>query len=105
MTLRTTPAAIEDVAYLADQLEIDRAGRGARFLAAYRTAAENIERFPQMYPDAGDGLPGLEIRNALLDRFEYRVVYLVRETEAVIVAVTHARRRSGSWHSRVTELD
>jgi plasmid stabilization system protein ParE len=105
MTLRVVPAANEDVAALADRLELARAGWGAKFLADYRTAAESVERFPQMFPLVDDGVAGLDIRHALLDRFELRVVYVVRDTEAVIVAVVHARRRGGSWHTRLTELD
>jgi hypothetical protein len=33
------------------------------------------------------------------------VVYAIWKGEAVIVAVAHARRRSGNWHTRLTELD
>ena len=105
MNLRTTPSADADVATLAAQLESVWPGRGARFLAAYRNAAENIELFPQMYSLTEDGVPGVEVRNAPLERFELRIVYVVRESEAVIVAVTHGRRAAGLWHDRLTEAN
>jgi plasmid stabilization system protein ParE len=103
MTLRTTPGADNDVSELAAHLEIQRTGRGTRFLSDYRTAAENIERFPQMYPLVDDEVPGVEVRNAILERFELRVLYVIRQTEAVIIAVVHGRRMAASWHDRLSD--
>jgi len=105
MIVRVIPLADGDINTLADELEENRRGQGAKFLTAYRAAAESIEQFPQMYPEVEDGVPGLEIRNAILVKFELRVIYAIWKGEAVIVAVIHARRRSDSWQSRLTELD
>ena len=64
--------------------------------------AENIERFPRVYAVAEDAPQGLEIRHAILERFEVRVIYHIRRDEAMIVAAWVARRRPGTWHFRVT---
>jgi hypothetical protein len=104
MILRTTPAADEDVAYLADHLEVARPGYGSLFLTDYRKALQNIELFPQMYPEVDDGVAGLEIRNAILTRFDLRVVYVILPAEAVILATVHSRRHPTSWHYRLSDL-
>lgn len=104
MTLHTTPAAEGDLAYYAARLEAARAGQGVKLFRAYRDVAEAIERFPQMYPTVEDAVEGVEVRNALLGRFELRAIYVVRDTDAVVVAVAHARRLGGSWHGRLTDL-
>jgi len=104
MRVRTTHATNLDVVLLANKQEDDRAGRGLKFLDNYRTTVENIERFPQMYSEVEDGIPGLEIRNAILERFELRVFSVLLEDEAVIVAVIHARRRPRIWHYRINDL-
>ena len=40
-----------------------------------------------------------------MERFEYRVIYVVRDEEVVVVAVIHARRRAGFWLHRLDELN
>ncbi len=41
----------------------------------------------------------LEIRRALLARFPYALVFLVREDEVRVLAVAHAKRRPGTGAS------
>jgi hypothetical protein len=40
-------------------------------------------------------------RTYLLQRFPFSVVYRVEARRILIVAVAHARRRPGSWKSRI----
>lgn len=65
---------------------------------------DTIGRFPQLYSPVEDGLPPHEIRNALFDHFDYRVIYTVRPDEAVVLTVTHTSRRPRHWHHRLDEL-
>jgi plasmid stabilization system protein ParE len=103
MTLRTTPAADGDIEHRAEQLELKRTGRGAKFLREYRAVIDKLALFPRMYPAVEDDVPDLEVRNAILEHFKLRVVYVVRETETVIIAVDHTSRGSSTWHSRLTD--
>jgi toxin ParE1/3/4 len=69
-------------------------GRGAGHSAAHRRA-------PRSFPRLQDVDATLEIRRALLARFPYALVFLVREDEVRVLAVAHAKRRPGYWLSRV----
>jgi mRNA-degrading endonuclease RelE of RelBE toxin-antitoxin system len=44
------------------------------------------------------------VRKARLRTFKYNVIYVIDDTEVVIVAVAHYRRRPGYWHSRLATL-
>jgi hypothetical protein len=41
-------------------------------------------------------------RKFVLQRFPFNIFYLSRETEIVVVAVAHQKRRPGYWSSRAT---
>lgn len=103
MTTRTLASAETDLAAAADKLELARRGVGARFLQAYYSTFATIQRFPQLYSLVADGVPGLEIRNAILERYGHRVVYPVRPYEVVILAVAHTSRRPEHWHRRLDD--
>lgn len=55
---------------------------------------------PRSFPRVQD-IRRFEIRRALLARFPYAVVFLVREHELRVVAVAHAKRRPDYWLRRV----
>lgn len=99
--VRALEAAEEDLLLAADRLETDRRGWGGRLLAAYRRAVETAEQHARLFPTVDDPVPGYECRNAILERYNYRVVYAVLPTELLVVAVHHTSRRPGSWHRRV----
>ena len=66
-------------------------------LAAIRKIGEN----PRMHPLVEDGIPGREIREFFIERFEQRVIYVVTGDDALVVTIVHASRRPGSWHRRM----
>ena len=71
-------------------------GRGDRFAVAVERAllaiAESPLAFPLLYePD---------IRSAKVERFPYRVVYILVEENIDILAVAHAKRRPAYWRRR-----
>ena len=103
MTVRTLVPADDEMNAVVDDLEYHRRGTGKRFLAAFRQVYSNVERFPQMYSLVDDDFPGYEVRNAIVERFHYRVIYLVRPDELVILAVAHTSRRPGHWHGRLDD--
>lgn len=95
MTTWALDAVEDDLDAITRYLEQQRSGTSFRFLDAYNQAFDTIRRFPQFYPLVEDDHPPHEVRNAVLHPFDYRVVYLVRPAEAVILAVTHTSRRPG----------
>ncbi len=104
MIVRTLDSANGDIIAVARSINRERIGWGDRFFNEYQRIAELIERYPQLYSPVEDGLPPHEIRNAIFARFDYRLIYVVRADEAVILAVTHTSRRPRHWHHRLDEL-
>jgi plasmid stabilization system protein ParE len=81
--------------------EARRQGLGSEFLDEVEATLPLIGRRPGSFPRLEDVHPALEIRRALLPRFPYALVFLVREEEVRVLAVAHAKRRPGYWLSRV----
>ena len=101
MNVRVLDPAEDDLRHAARRLESERSGIGWELIASFREAMEQVERFPRFYPLVDDPLPILEVRQALLGRFRYRAVFVVSESETVVIAICHTSRRPGSWHDRI----
>jgi plasmid stabilization system protein ParE len=104
MNVRYLSAASDDVVETTARIEL-RSGLGDDFRTEVRRAVAAIGGNPQLYPRTEDGPDEPENREYFIARFQYRVIYALWKGEAVIVAVVHARRRPGSWQTRLTELD
>lgn len=70
--------------------------RAVAFDAAYELVEHRIAEHPEWFPEVEPG-----IRRALIRRFRYSVFFIVRENEALIVAVAHQHRRPGYWKDRL----
>lgn len=81
--------------------EARRPGLGGDFLDEVEATLPLIGSRPRSFPRLEDVDESLEIRRAMLSRFPYAVVFLVREVEVRVLAVAHAKRRPGYWLSRV----
>lgn len=103
MTVRELSNVAAELDRISSHLESERRGRGLKFLRAFHAAVAQIRQFPQIYSLADDGLPPHEVRNAILERFDYRVVYLVRPDEVVLLTVAHTSRRPEHWHRRLAD--
>ena len=75
-------------------------GLGDEFLDALAAALELIE-------ERGDSLPRLEtfhsrrnVRRYTTLRFPFHVIFEIRETEILVIAVAHARRKPNYWARR-----
>lgn len=66
------------------------------FAHAVDNAVSRIAAAPGKYPPAEYGT-----RKLVLQRFPFNIFYLADESEVVIVAVAHQKRRPGYWGSRV----
>jgi len=70
-------------------------GLGAAFLEAVQRAISRIETHPGIGTRLADQRDTLRV---LVTGFPYQVVYILRPTEAVVVAIAHLKRRPGYWH-------
>ncbi len=81
--------------------EARRSGLGKELLDEIDATLPLIGSRPQSFPRLQDVSATHEIRRALLARFPYAIVFLVRPEELRVLAVAHAKRRRGYWLSRI----
>lgn len=67
-------------------------GLGFEFARAVDVAVERIRRMPLTYPAMEGGF-----RHLMTRKFPYSVIYKTTESEIIVVACFHHRRRPGSW--------
>jgi toxin ParE1/3/4 len=76
--------------------DLQRPGLGERFERELLKVVTTIEQRPLI----GTPLTGL-VRLLRLETFRYNVIYVIEDSEALIVAVPHHRRRPGYWIARL----
>ena len=97
-TLTILPLAHQDLDDAYKWYQRQRTGLGIEFLAAvYDKLVEARER-PTSFPEVSDHPPH---RRAIVDRFNYKVVYLASDDEITVVAVYHPSRDPAVWHDRI----
>jgi plasmid stabilization system protein ParE len=95
--VRFSEPASDELAEAVHWYETRRAGLGGDFFDAVVAAVTLIETSPEIGQTIStDG----RTRRTLVARFPYHVVYRLRPTEIVIVAVAHLKRRPGYWKNR-----
>jgi plasmid stabilization system protein ParE len=85
----------ETIAYL----DLQRENLGNRF----EQELEASVNFVTEHPLSGKRLTGA-VRKFPLRKFLYNLIYVVEESEIVIVAVAHHRRRPAYWIDRLIDL-
>jgi plasmid stabilization system protein ParE len=96
-TVRSSEPASEEFTDAVRWYETRRAGLGAEFFDAIVAILAVIETNPEIGTSIS---PDGRTRRALVARFPYQVVYRLRPTEIVIVAIAHLKRRPEYWKSR-----
>jgi plasmid stabilization system protein ParE len=97
------PEVPDELADAARWYESRRSGLGKEFLDEIATTLPLIASRPRSFPALQDVDERLDIRRALLPRFPYAVVFLLRDEELRVLAVAHAKRRPGYWLHRVRQ--
>lgn len=77
--------------------EEQRAGLGNRFRLAVQAAVEWLSDDPSSWPGLEEGL-----RRCRVAGFPYDIVFLPSESDILIIAVAHHRRRPEYWQTRPT---
>jgi plasmid stabilization system protein ParE len=94
--LKPAEAEVHEAAAYFDE---QRSGLGDRFEQDLLATTE----FLMEHPFAGQQLSD-RVRKFRLRTFRYNVIYVVDETEVIVVAVAHHRRRPGYWQGRLSIL-
>jgi toxin ParE1/3/4 len=84
---------LEQVSYYEEQ----RAGLGARYLAAFRTAIARACDKPDRFPIEHAG----GIRRIRIPGFPFSMLYRVLDLEVEVLAIAAHRRRPGYWTGRL----
>ena len=95
--LRIAAPATQELAEAVRWYETQRQGLGAELLDAVTRTADLIQAHPELGASvtSDDRARRLPVR-----RFPYQLVYLLRDSEIVIIAVAHTKRRPGYWQGR-----
>jgi plasmid stabilization system protein ParE len=67
----------------------------AAFEVEVRHAFSEIANTPDAWPSYLEGT-----RRFLLERFPYEIVYVVRDSRVLVVAIAHCKRRPAYWRDR-----
>lgn len=89
------PAARREILEAQAWYEARARGLGFEFARAVEVAVEQVLRMPLAHPVL-DG----DFRHIFLRRFPYSIIYHVSESELVVVACFHHRRKPGDWQHR-----
>ncbi len=76
------------------------AGLGHDFIAEVDAGLASLRRMPEANSVA-DTWRGEVVRRALLDRFPFKLLYVVRGRRVLVLALAHTRQRPGSWKKRL----
>ena len=95
--VRASEPASDELTEAVRWYETRRVGLGGEFFDAIAAALTLIETSPEIGKTiSSDG----QTRRVVVARFPYQVVYRLRPTEIVIVAMAHVKRRPGYWKNR-----
>ena len=104
MTLNVLPEFESDAIEIENRLESEHFGYGDDFRSLLNVVIEKVVDNPFRFGRADDGPDTVEAREGYIRRFEYRVIYVLSHGIIYMLALVHARRRPGSWTSRLTDL-
>lgn len=90
------PAAIDEAQAAHAWYEARSAAAAAAFLAEVEHAIELIAADPQRWP-----AHRLGTRRLVLRRFPFSIVYRLSDAAALVLAVSHVRRRPSYWRGRL----
>ena len=102
MTARSIPEAQWDIIDASDYYDRVQPDLGADFVTEARHAIGRIAAQPRLYGRVNPPVRGREVRQTLVHRFPYTVVYEVTANEVIIVAVVHVRRSQRVWRRRLS---
>lgn len=100
MTVRIDDAAEAELGDAARWYEARQTGLGERLLAEAVVAFEDIARHPERYARV-KFRTRRDLRRRTLRHFPYSIIYELRSSECLVVAVAHASRRQAYWRNRL----
>jgi len=90
-------AAELEMEHAYDYLESQRSGLGDDFSVDLEAGVRQIAEHPMRWPEEEPGF-----RRYRLRRFQYKLIYRIREDQAEIVSVWHLARMPAGWRANLT---
>ncbi|MDP2903657.1 MAG: type II toxin-antitoxin system RelE/ParE family toxin [Methylovulum sp.] len=91
-----SPEAENDLKEIFSWYEDNRMGLGYDFLLQVDAGINFVKRNPEIHPIEHKGT-----RKHLIKRFPYKIIYLVKEEEIIVLAILHGKRSFELLKSRV----
>jgi toxin ParE1/3/4 len=97
MLVEFVPEAEDEIDEAADWYAVhgDEDGLDDRFLDEVERVARLVGENPRAWTEIEQG-----VRRAVLRRFPYSLIYVLRPNDALVLAVAHHSRRPGYWRDR-----
>lgn len=90
------PAAEFELQEAYDWYEERERGLGAEFLRCVDSCVQVFRRHPEIFPTVHK-----HVRQGVLRRFPYSVLYFISSNEIIVISVFHASRDPKIWKRRV----
>jgi hypothetical protein len=97
---RLLSPAIDEISSAALWFDSKRVGLGSEFWRLTDETLIRIEQNPRQFSKSEYATDEVEIRFALIQRFNFVVHFVVDTDEVQVVSVAHAGRKPGHWLSR-----
>ncbi len=97
MRLRIAPEAASELRAAKQWYELRQRGLGLELVAAIRATMARVRTTPMQFPLVPRST---DVRRAVVDRFPYVIIFLVREDDVHVLAVAHQRQRPTYWRDR-----
>jgi hypothetical protein len=97
---RVLAPALEEIVEAALWFDVQRPGLGNEFWQSVDAVLSRIEKNPLQFAKSEFCKPDIDIRFALVRRFNYVIHFLLEPSEVEIVSVAHPGREPGYWLRR-----
>lgn len=101
MNFRVLFAAEQETLDAARYYERNQSKLGRRFLSHVAAAYKEIQANPRLFPSHSLSDASTEVRQFLLPKFPFLVVYWIRESELLVVAVANTSKQPDYWSDRL----
>lgn len=101
MKLRILPEAELEAAEAAAWYDDRQIGLGDDFLSEVMAAIHRVADDPLLFARLESYTGCHHVRRCVLERFPFLIIFICRPNEAVVVAISHVRRRPLYWMERL----
>ncbi|MEX2138845.1 MAG: hypothetical protein WD894_06260 [Pirellulales bacterium] len=101
MTYRMLAEAHDELRATAEYYDDQRVGLGNEFLDAFERRMVEVVRSPERFARVTTRGLRLELRQAIMERFPYSVIFYADVDGVAVIAVAHHKRRPNYWRRRL----